>query len=76
MVIKMRKAIIKITHTMSDETYKLLCDGVSERMGSDIEFEKIEDETIVGGFVMKLDGKVYDYSIRTQLKNIKKHISD
>ena len=71
----MRKAIIKITPNMSDETYKMLCDGVSEKMGSDIEFQKITDETVVGGFVMKLDGKVYDYSVRTQLKNVKKHIS-
>lgn len=76
MVIKMRKAIVKITHTMSDETYQQLCDGVSARFGTDTEFEKVFDETLVGGFVLKLDGIVYDYSVRTQLKNIKKHISD
>ncbi len=76
MVIKMRKAIIKITHTMSDDTYQTLCKGISERMGSDIEFQQVIDETLIGGFVLKLDGVVYDYSVRTQLKNIKKHISD
>ena len=76
MVIKMRKAIIKITHTMSDDTYQMLCKGISDRMGSDIEFQQVIDETLIGGFVLKLDGVVYDYSVRTQLKNIKKHISD
>lgn len=45
-------------------------------MGSDIEFQQVIDETLIGGFVLKLDGVVYDYSVRTQLKNIKKHISD
>lgn len=72
----MRKATIKITHDMSDETYNMLCKGVNEKLGSDIEFEKVFDDSLVGGFVMKLDGVVHDYSIRTQLKNLKKHISD
>ena len=61
---------------MSDDTYQMLCKGISERMGSDIEFQQVIDETLIGGFLLKLDGVVYDYSVRTQLKNIKKHISD
>ena len=76
MVIKMRKAIIKTARNMSDETYNMLSDGVAEKFGSDISFERVFDETLIGGFVMKLDGVVYDYSVRTQLKNLKKHISD
>ena len=76
MVIKMRKAIIKITPNMSNETYGMLCEGINEKLGADIEFEKVYDETLVGGFVLKLDGVVHDYSVRTQLKNLKKHISD
>ncbi len=76
MVIKMRKAIIKITQNMSNETYEMLCKGINEKLGTDIEFEKVYDETLVGGFVLKLDGVVYDHSVRTQLKRLKKHISD
>lgn len=72
----MRKAIIKITRDMSDETYNMLCRGLNQKLGSDIEFEKVLDDSLIGGFVMKLDGVVHDYSIRTQLKNLKKHISD
>ncbi len=72
----MRKAIIKITHSMSDETYETLCKGILEAFGSDIEFEKVYDETLVGGFVLKLDGVVHDHSVRTQLSRLKKHISD
>ncbi len=72
----MREAIIKITHTMSDETYNMLCNGIKEAFGSDIEFEKVYDETLVGGFVLKLDGVVYDNTVRTQLKRLKKHISE
>lgn len=72
----MREAIIKTASNMSDETYNMLCNGVSEKFGSDIEFERVFDESLLGGFVLKLDGVVYDYSVRTQLKNLKKHISD
>lgn len=72
----MRDAIIKTAHNMSDETYDMLCKGAKEKFGSDISFERVFDETLVGGFVLKLDGVVYDYSVRTQLKNLKKHISD
>ena len=61
---------------MSDETYDMLCKGVKEKYGSDIVFERVFDETLIGGFLLKLDGVVYDYSVRTQLKNLKKHISD
>ena len=72
----MREAIIKTARNMSDETYDMLCKGVVEKFGSDIQFERVFDETLIGGFVLKLDGIVYDYSVRTQLKNLKKHISD
>ena len=72
----MHEAIIKTARNMSDETYDMLCRGVGEKFGSDIQFERVFDETLIGGFVLKLDGIVYDYSVRTQLKNLKKHISD
>ncbi len=75
-VIKMREAIIKTAGNMSDETYGMLCNGITDKFGSNISFERVFDETLIGGFVLKLDGVVYDYSIRTQLKNLKKHISD
>lgn len=76
MVIKMRKAVIKIADNMSNETYSMLCDGIREKFGNDIEFEKITDNSVIGGFVLSLDGVIYDNSIRTQLKRLKKHISN
>ena len=76
MVIKMRKAVIKIADNMSVETYTMLCDGIKEKFGNDIEFEKIIDNSVIGGFSLSLDGVIYDNSIRTQLKRLKKHISN
>ena len=76
MVMKMRKAVIKIAHNMSDETYNMLCNGITEKFGSDIEFEKEIDNSVIGGFTLSLDGVIYDNSIRTQLKRLKKHIAN
>ncbi len=76
LVIKMREAIIKIADNFSDETYNMLCDGIKAKFGSDIVFEKVYDDTLIGGFVLKLDGVVYDNTIRTQLKKLKKHLAD
>lgn len=72
----MRKAIIKIADNMSDETYTFLRDGIIEKFGSDIEFEKITDNSVIGGFTLSLDGVIYDNSIKTQLKRLKKHIAN
>ncbi len=72
----MREAIIKITDNFSEETYNMLCEGIKEKFGSDIEFEKVYDDTLVGGFLLKIDGVVYDHTVRTQLKKLKKHMAD
>ncbi|MBQ5883855.1 MAG: F0F1 ATP synthase subunit delta, partial [Clostridia bacterium] len=34
------------------------------------------DNSIIGGFIINLDGKVYDNSIKTQLERLKKHIKN
>ncbi len=71
----MRKAVIKVADSMSSATYKFLCDGLAAKFGSDIEFERITDNSVIGGFVLNLDGVVYDSSIITQLNRLKKHLS-
>lgn len=61
---------------MSDETYRMLCEGIRENFGNDIEFVRVIDESVIGGFVLKLDGVIYDHTIRTQLQRLKKHITE
>lgn len=71
----MRKAVIRIADNMSSDTYKLLCNGLTAKFGSDIEFEKITDNSVIGGFVLNLDGMVYDSSVSAQINRLKKHLS-
>ncbi len=71
----MRKAIIKTAENMSEETCIYLCRGIREKMGDDIVFERVIDNSLVGGFLLNIDGIVYDMSIKTQLKRLKTHIA-
>ncbi len=72
----MRKAVITVAENMSDSTFALLCNGITEKFGNDINFEKVIDNTIIGGFLLVLDGVVYDNTIAVQLKRLKKHIAE
>jgi F0F1-type ATP synthase delta subunit len=49
---------------------------LKKKLGKDIEFEYKIDNSIIGGFIINLDGIVYDNSVRTQLDRLKKHIKD
>lgn len=70
----MRKAKIITASNMSNETYSLLCDGLKKVIGEDVEFVRSINNEILGGFVLKIDGTLYDNSIKAQLKELKKHI--
>jgi F0F1-type ATP synthase delta subunit len=49
---------------------------LKKKLGKDIDFEYKIDNSIIGGFIINLDGKVYDNSIKTQLERLKKHIKN
>ena len=51
-----------------------LCEGILKRYGRNIEFVKTVDDCLLGGFILKLDGVVYDGSLKTQLFSLKKHL--
>ncbi|MGN0526039.1 MAG: F0F1 ATP synthase subunit delta [Acutalibacteraceae bacterium] len=72
----MTKAIIKTADNMSDETYLTLVNGIKNKFGEDIEFEKETDNSVLGGFILYLNGVAYDFSVSTQLNRLKKHISE
>ena len=62
----MKTAKIVCAPTVSDDAYAYICRGLSERFGAD-SFERETYETLLGGFVVLFDGKIYDMSLRTQL---------
>ena len=72
----MRKSTIIVADNITIPTYRYLCDELKKKLGKDIEFEYKIDNSIIGGFIINLDGKVYDNSIKTQLERLKKHIKN
>ena len=72
----MRKSTIIVADNITIPTYRYLCDELKKKLGKDIEFEYKIDNSIIGGFIINLDGVVYDNSIKTQLESLKKHIKN
>lgn len=66
----MKTAKIVCAPTVSDDAYVYICKGVTERFGAE-DCERETDETLLGGFVVLFDGKIYDMSLRTQLSALR-----
>ena len=61
---------------MSENTFAYLCGRILKKYGEDIEFTRITDNSILGGFIMELDSEVWDLSLATQLNTIKEQIKE
>ena len=72
----MRKSTIIVADNITIPTFRYLCDELKKKLGKDIDFEYKIDNSIIGRFIINLDGKVYDNSIKTQLERLKKHIKN
>ena len=70
----MKKATLTVAQSMSDSTYSLLENGIKTKFGDDIALTKLVDETLIGGFVLCVDGVIYDNSVSSQLDRIKKEL--
>lgn len=62
----MKKAKIVCAPNVSESAFESLCEKFRKQYG-EISFEKETDDTLIGGFIVLFDGKVYDASLRAQL---------
>ena len=67
----MTKALLKIAGPFDKVDLGKITDGFEKRLNKQIDFEIVEDSSLIGGFIAYIDGKVYDASIALQLKNIR-----
>ena len=70
----MKKVIITVASNMTDETFRRICDGFSEKLGQ-AEFVRVTDDGIIGGFTAEIDGEIYDMSIASQLDKMQREIT-
>ena len=71
----MRKCIITAASNLSIGTYAYLCGKITERFGDDISFERVTDDSVLGGFRMELDDTVWDLTIATQLNELRRNFA-
>lgn len=69
----MKKAKIICASNVSEESYAYLCQKFTAQYG-EVAFEKETDPSLLGGFVVLFDGKVYDMSLRAQLNAMRSTI--
>jgi F0F1-type ATP synthase delta subunit len=67
----MRKVIITSAGNMTERTYAMICGGLVQKFNEKFEFEHRVDDSIIGGFIVNIEGKVYDRSIGSQLEKLK-----
>jgi F-type H+-transporting ATPase subunit delta len=72
----MRKIIITVAKNMTDETYLQICDGLGHKFNEKFEFIRETDDSVIGGFIVNINGKVYDRSIGSQLQKLKDYIAE
>ncbi|MBE6688359.1 MAG: F0F1 ATP synthase subunit delta [Ruminococcaceae bacterium] len=70
----MKRVIITATPAMSEETYKIICGKIENKYGESFEFSRVDDASIIGGFILNIENKIYDLSTRTRLDEIGNHI--
>lgn len=72
----MDKPILLIAKPYNEATIKAIRDGFSRQYGTELDFEIIEDDKIIGGFIAIIDGKVYDTSFSSRLYEISRQLSE
>jgi len=69
------KITITVPKTCDDDYFDKICDGFRKKYGDTVTFEK-ETADIIGGFIAEVDGTVFDTSVRSKLKEIKRVITE
>ena len=64
----MKNCTITVTPGTGEQTYEYIRAKARERFGVDTVFTRRDDPAVVGGFILQLDGCVYDLSFGAQLE--------
>ncbi len=67
---------VTITHAgnLSGDTLAYIRREITEKYGADCTFYEETDPALVGGFLLNIDGKVFDVSLKTRLEQMREHI--
>lgn len=60
----MSKAVLRVAVPCDRKTVKSIISGFEQLLVKKLDFQVIEDNTLLGGFIAMIDGQMYDSSIR------------
>ena len=67
---------VRIAQPYDEQLISSIQQGMEKLLGQKAELEIIEDAALLGGFCIFADGKVYDASLKTQLQEMQRRLSD
>ena len=67
---------VRLAQPYDEQLISSIQKGMEGLLGQKVELEIIEDEALLGGFCIFADGKVYDASLKTQLQEMQRRLSD
>ena len=71
----MERPVLLIAPPYDEKTVQTIKDGFSKQYGEDLDFEVVENNQILGGFIAIINGRVYDTSFSTRLQEISKQLT-
>lgn len=61
---------------LDEKTLGYVEEKFTQMLGENVRFKTKIDESIIGGFIANINGRVYDGSLRARLKTMKDYITD
>ncbi len=72
----MKEALLKISRNFPAEEAELIKQNFEKISGHPISFKVETDDSLIGGFCVYMDGKIYDAAYKTQLQKIHDRIDE
>ena len=69
----MKTCVIRVAPHMSGETFAYIRSEAEKKYGP-LAVTRVDDESLLGGFVLDVDGEISDLSFAAQLEAVKKQI--
>ncbi len=68
---------LRYTALPSEEQKKQMGDFIKKKYGAgDIKWVMAEDKALIGGFILQVDGKEYDYSVQGRLNRLQRKLTN
>lgn len=68
------KAKVVSAKALTEKQIELIHDILSRKIGMQVQIETAVDPDLIGGFYVMVDGRIFDCTVRTELKKMKQYL--